>query len=203
MGTKNPAFAQLTNFASGDISATAELSRPVDMIKMYQEQIAAAAEEGFQRGLAAGEERMAAEKADVIAQLTQQFELRLTGERFAWVDDVARRLADGVAAGLEKMSDEIEASVAALLEPWLTDELRKQANSEFNAAIDRVISKGVKIEVSGPQNLLDALAKHVEGRDVYLYLTPSETTSLQVRINDVLIELNFAAWLAQLKELAQ
>lgn len=196
----NPAFAFLVDFSAALVPEPPVDELLPEFMKQQAEEIARVSEDAFQSGFAAGRESASEESASLIARMEAQFEERLADARAAWNQELASHLTSEIETGIGEISSRIQESVASLLEPWLTQELHQQVMREFNSAIDRAIQNGSKIEFSGPEQIIQALAERLENRRVAIELAPQETTSLRAKIDDVLIETDFAAWIARLKE---
>jgi hypothetical protein len=199
----NPAFALLTDFTSGGPPDPTHEAMSTNAKELEEQRIAGALEEGFRRGFAVGRENAQEDNAVAIAELTANFDQQLASSRSVLADELASRLVEEIEVGICEISNWMQASIVAILEPWLMHELHQNAVTEFNRAIDRAIYDGCKIEISGSEELLQALAKRLEGRHVRIELAPRETSCIRAKIDEVLVEADFAAWIAQLREMAR
>lgn len=154
--------------------------------------LAAAEERGRQQGLAEAREEAA------IARLhaAQAAEARLAEARRHWSEAEADALADGFAAALRALDATLSDRIARLLVPVLTDALRRQAVAELSGALARLLAEpqAVHVRVSGPEDLLAALAARLGPLAASVSFTAAETTEVQVSADQTVIDTQLGAW---------
>ncbi len=133
----------------GLISALPDFSAPRSEDAMT-EALARAREEGrAEAAVAALRER---------EQLVESFEARLVLARREAMNEAAARVAAQIAAAIATMQREIETELVRVLTPFLDDAMRMKALSAFAGAVRQALDSGQAVEVSGPADMLDALA---------------------------------------------
>ncbi|MGF3024623.1 hypothetical protein ACQVP2_17580 [Methylobacterium aquaticum] len=154
--------------------------------------LAAAEERGRQQGLA--EAREEAEIARLRA--AEAAEARLAEARRHWSEAEAEALADGFSAALRALDAALSDRIARLLVPVLTDALRRQAVAELSGALARLLSEpqAANVRVSGPEDLLAALAARLGPLAAAVTFTASETAEVQVSADQTVIETQLGAW---------
>ncbi|TGE00659.1 hypothetical protein [Methylobacterium nonmethylotrophicum] len=154
--------------------------------------IAAAEERGRQQGLAAAREE--AEAARLRA--AEEAEHRLAEARRHWSEAEAEALADGFSAALRALDAALSERIARLLVPILTDALRRQAVAELSGALTRLLAEpqAATIRVSGPEDLLAALAARLGPLAAAVSFAPAETPEVQVSADQTVIDTRLGAW---------
>ncbi len=154
--------------------------------------LAAAEERGRQQGLA--EAREEAEIARLRA--AQAAEARLAEARRHWSEAEAEALADGFAAALRALDATLSDRIARLLVPVLTDALRRQAVTELSGALTRLLAEpqAATIRVSGPEDLLAALAARLGPLSASVSFTTAEIAEVQVSADQTVIDTQLGAW---------
>ncbi|MGE7413364.1 hypothetical protein [Methylobacterium tarhaniae] len=154
--------------------------------------LAAAEERGRQQGLA--EAREEAEIARLRA--AEAAERRLAEARRHWSEAEAEALADGFAAALRALDATLSDRIARLLVPVLTDALRRQAVAELSGALARLLAEpqAATIRVSGPDDLLAALAARLGPLAASVSFTAAETAEVQVSADQTVIDTQLGAW---------
>ncbi len=121
--------------------------------------IAEAHDRGLREGLAAAR----AEDAETQAREQADRQQRTLMERLDFQVNEYAQLADAIATGLVEIEQQIAATVARILAPFLTSELSKQVVDELCANIARLRAGGSPglIKIRGPERLLGALRDRV------------------------------------------
>jgi flagellar biosynthesis/type III secretory pathway protein FliH len=154
--------------------------------------LAAAEERGRQQGLA-----QAREEAEIARQhAAHAAEARLAEARRHWSEAEAEALADGFAAALRALDATLSDRIARLLVPVLTDALRRQAVAELSGALARLLAEpqAAHVRVSGPEDLLAALAARLGPLAASVSFTASETAEVQVSADQTVIDTQLGAW---------
>ncbi|WP_058620303.1 hypothetical protein [Methylobacterium indicum] len=154
--------------------------------------LAAAEERGRQQGLAE-----AREEAEIARrQADEAAELRLEAARRHWSAAEAEALADGFSAALRALDATLSDRIARLLAPVLTDALRRQAMAELSGALARLLGQpqAANVRVSGPEDLLAALAARLGPLADTVSFTPSQTAEVQVSADQTVIDTQLGAW---------
>lgn len=188
-----PAFARSPAPDAGGVSP---LVRPPAPRRETEEEraalIAAAEERGRQQGLA--EARQEAEAARLRA--AEDAEARLAEARRHWSAAEAEALADGFSAALRALDATLSDRIARLLVPVLTDALRRRAVAELSGALTRLLAEpqAATVRVSGPEDLLAALAGRLGPLATAVTFTAAETAEVQVSADQTVIDTQLGAW---------
>ncbi|WP_244936463.1 hypothetical protein [Methylobacterium currus] len=154
--------------------------------------LAAAEERGRQQGLAE-----AREEAEIARrQAAEAAEARLAEARRHWSEAEAEALADGFSAALRALDATLSERIARLLVPVLTDALRRQALAELSGALTRLLAEpqAAQVRVSGPEDLLAALAARLGPLAACVSFTAAETAEVQVNADQTVIDTQLGAW---------
>lgn len=154
--------------------------------------LAEAEERGRQQGLAE-----AREEAEIARRrAAEAAEARLAEARRHWSEVEAEALADGFAAALRALDATLSDRIARLLVPVLTDALRRQAVAELSGALTRLLAEpqAATVRVSGPEDLLAALAARLGPLSASVSFTAAETADVQVSADQTVIDTQLGAW---------
>ena len=190
--TGKRALTILEEFSLGPPNAS-ELNHQV-----LERRIAEALEQGYERGFAAGRAAVPAEIEGLISELAKRYDAMLADASLAWQRETSENLLEMLRTGIAAISWSIEQSVARLLKPWLLEKMHQQAVREFHASLERVITEGSSVEVSGPECLVREIGELVAGRPVRLVLSPSKEAAVKIKIDDTMILANFSEWVSRL-----
>lgn len=165
---------------------------------LWERKLEEAYAKGLDHGTAAG--RAALESR--VEELERELGARLAAEREAWASEQGMRLAEQIAAGLEALEESIAEAVARILEPFLAAELRQQALAELRTVIGTLVASkdGVALSICGPQDLLDALRRGLEGKACSVTYSPQSTCEVQVVAGQTVFETLLSAWAAKIEE---
>ncbi|MFE1600199.1 hypothetical protein [Methylobacterium sp. ID0610] len=146
------------------------------------------------RAQAAAETAQALEAALAEAQAIADEQMRES--RRDWAEREAGVLAEGVAAALRDLEARLTDRVAHLLGPVIGEALRAQAVASLREAIARLLADGANpaIRVSGPSDLLTALAASLGPLADGIAFTPAGTADVTVSAQDTVIETQLSAW---------
>lgn len=160
-------------------------------------EIAERVDEAHARGIEDGR-RAAEEEAGVRLEeqaLATQHEI--AAARASWIDETAPQIAAEIGSAIEAMEDRIAAAVERALRPFLAQAARDEALRQLRATIAGLIatSPGITIEVSGPEDLLDAVRASLPASAAAASFVAKDTADIQIRAGTSLIETRIAAWM--------
>lgn len=115
----------------------------------------------YQRGFSAACEAAKAETERLLAEGGERARLELAAARNAWVTEESAQLAEWLRNAIADMEEAIAQAAARALAPFLTAAIREKAVAELAEALILLRSPGGPhyIEVSGPADLIEALAR--------------------------------------------
>ena len=192
-----------TRLLSSAFSLLSDFDRENAVVERdYEAEIKSAFEEGYRHGHADGR---AETEADAEIRLTETIALhsrQILEEKQEW----QREFADVLAARLEVVTKQIEASiegrVAALLRPWLSERLRERALEDLEKAIGRALVEGAKVHIEAPREVIDRLRDRLPAGGLQVVYSESQNSDIRAQIEETEIELNLAAWIAALETVA-
>jgi hypothetical protein len=156
------------------------------------------ADRAYRRGLEDGRAAARAEYAKHLDDLRREFDEQRLGDRQAWADGEARRMAEALDNGLAQIEAHIAETVARVLEPFLLQERRRRAVQELVEAINAMVLRQQALEVAirGPEDLVQALHAALDGR-VRLECAISDEPDVQVLVDHTIIETRIGAWMSR------
>jgi len=171
------------------------LRKPAEPPEDREALLRAAEARGLERGRELGRSEAAAESASVIACLQADHEARLTELRQAWCTEEGDRLAAGFSDALQALGAGLTDRVGHLLVPVLTEALRRQAVDELAQSLARILGDArAPVRVSGPADLLDAVAGRLGPFEATIAFQPSDAVEVSVQADQTVIETQLGAW---------
>ena len=152
----------------------------------------AAEARGREQGRA--EAQAEAEAALVFAQADA--ETRLADARQAWCAEEGDRLAATFAGAIQALGSRLTDRVGHVLVPVLTEALRRQAVEELAQSLARILGdpRHPPLRVSGPADLLDAVAGKLGPFEGSVSYQPDESVDVRVQADQTVIETQLGAW---------
>jgi len=197
-----PAASFLVDFGRNDVAAKIIEETPLVAPTFASDaDMAARIEEAYARGLEEG--RQAAE-LESLARADEQkaaAEQSLAAARQAWCAEESPRIAERLAASLSEMESRIGESVEAILRPFLSQAARDQAIRQLRAIIQDLVSAspGLTLEVTGPEDLLEAVRASLPASVVTVSYVASDACDVEVKIGASIIETRIAEWLRNIE----
>ncbi|MCJ2044537.1 hypothetical protein MKK58_08345 [Methylobacterium sp. J-078] len=197
--TGGSAFAPAARPAPRAAEALAALLRkpvaPPETPEDREAQLRAAEARGLERGRELGRAEAAAETASVLACMQADYDARLAEMRQAWCVDEGDRLASGFADALQALGAGLTDRVGHLLVPVLTEALRRQAVDELARSLARILGDArAPVRVSGPADLLEAVAGKLGPFEASLDLVVADTAEVTAQADQTVIETQLGAW---------
>jgi hypothetical protein len=165
-------------------------------------QLKAAFEDGYQQGLADGRAEAQADAELRLAEAETLFSERLNAEREAFQRDCADVLATQFDGAVKRIERAIEDRVAALLRPWLVEQIRARAVRDLERAITRALAEGAKVHVEAPGDFLEHLRDRLPVEAFQIGFSESASPDIRAHIEDTEIEANISTWIAGLEAVA-
>lgn len=159
-------------------------------------------EDAYARGYDAGRAAALAELQDKLKQQQDYYAQQLSLERYTWANRESEPLAAQIADGLKEMEARIANTVARLLRPFFGEIARTQAVEELVDALEVLLGadEGLRLEVSGPEDLLEMLRGKLGGRNVAVLFAPGEGVEVRVSAGQTLLETNLGQWMKRVEE---
>jgi hypothetical protein len=159
-------------------------------------------EEAFARGVESGK---ALARLMLDSQLTEEaakWQSQLACERDRWMKDEAEKLREGMRTALGAIEQNIALATARILQPFLTAALHKQAVAELQATLQGMLNKGgeLRVDIFGPQDLVQALAAGLDGKDAIVTCHEASDCELRVELGQTVLETRLGAWFGKIRE---
>lgn len=162
------------------------------------EAVAEAEERGFRRGLeTAHEDHEQRWEAARAASETQ-----LKAERARWAEEEGTKLAEQVREALAALEDRLAETTAGVLLPLVDSALARKAAAELVETVRLLLAQERRplIQVSGPQEMLDALSAGLGAVAGSIELTPDSGVDARVLAGDAMVETQLQCWSQRLTE---
>jgi hypothetical protein len=159
-------------------------------------------EDAYARGYDAGRAAALAELQDKLKQQQDHYAHQLSLERYTWASRESEILAAQIGDGLKEIEARIANTVARLLRPFFGEIARAQAVEELVDALEVLLGadEGMRLEVSGPEDLLEMLRGKLGGRNVAVLFAPGEGAEVRVSAGQTLLETNLGQWMKRVEE---
>lgn len=193
-----PASDFLVDFGIKETISKVAAEVPDQASRIAVEQVwAERVEEAHARGQ--DEARKAAEE-EALALLEKHkadLEQALTAARKTWCEAEGPKLAEQLLAAIGDMHNSVAESVERVLTPFVGEAVREEAVRQLRTAVDDLIAtnRGISIEVSGPEDLLDAMRASLSGAGVAVSYIVNEASDVQIKAGGSIVETRIAAWL--------
>lgn len=148
------------------------------------------------KALAEARAASAAELETRLAEEAAAFEERLATERLRWTAEEGERIGARITAEIAVLEATIGAQIARILKPLLRREVEARALASLGEAIDGLLTKGtsVRLAVSGPADLLDAVRATLDGRVPGASFTESDSADITISADETILETQIGAW---------
>jgi hypothetical protein len=148
------------------------------------------------RGLLEGRAAAQAEIEAALAAQAAVFEEKLAAERQRWAAEQGAVLGERLRAGMGDISQSIAEQVGRILKPVLARQARTKAVTMLAENLREMLARGdyAKIVISGPRDLLAALAARVGNGFAGLSFAEAEGGDLKVSADETILETRISAW---------
>lgn len=169
------------------------------------QQLADAASEAYQLGLAEGRRKALAEIEQLLAEARMQAEELLERERAFWITGLTAELEAKLAEGLQHLEAELSEAVGRCLYPIVREFACAEAVDQLLSGIRGMlsVSKDVTIVVEGPERLLKALAERLDRLSISYRMVPTTGADIKVQVGSTSIVTRLEGLLAGLEELVE
>jgi flagellar biosynthesis/type III secretory pathway protein FliH len=154
-------------------------------------------EEAYVRGQDEGRKAAEAEAVALLEEQRAALEQALVAARQTWCEEEAPKLAEQLMAAIGEMRDCIAGSVERVLTPFVSQSVRQEAIRQLRATIDDLIAanRGISLEVSGPEDLLDAMRSSLSNAGVAVSYIVNEASDVQIKAGGSIVETRIAEWM--------
>jgi hypothetical protein len=173
------------------------LSVPADIEVRIQE----ALERGKLEGLAAGRSEAAASLALERADWEEQENER----RAAWQANEYARFAESIDRAMTAVEDNLAATVARILKPFLIEERVKRITESLSESLSMILSKDAPavLKITGPEALLGVLRDKMSSHAVAVEYVAAEGLDVTVEANQTIIKSQLQAWIDHIESIGE
>lgn len=171
--------------------------RPRPDVRFSQDDLARAVDlaraEARREAEAEAQAAIAAAEAGRV-QDQRAFETRVEALRQEWTTQQADRLAAGFHAALDGFGTRLSDALAPILVPFVEERVRDQALRDLGSLVKQQMALGSgAIQVTGPQDLLDALGVRL-GEASGITFIPGSAAEVRIEADGAVIETQLQAW---------
>lgn len=167
----------------------------------HEAQLKAAFEDGHRQGYADGRAEAEADAEHRLAEAKIHHANELAQEKDRWQRDFAEQLVARLESASGLIEKNIAERVATLLRPWLIGRLQDRALQDLERAILRGLVEGAKIHIEGPAEIIQHLNERLPTAGFQIGYSESPSADVRAHIENTEIEVNIAAWIAELEAL--
>jgi len=185
------------------LAASSDIAGPQDRAPLVSEEdVAAAAADGYARGLA--EATAAAETAVEarIVELAADYEHRLAAARQNWLAGEGARHAETIAKAMQDIGIEIAGTTARLLWPLVIKDVGAAALDDLVEKLEELIARdlGRDLVIAAPPQLMASLKSRLAGRLDGIAFEESGKGEVRVSAGKTVLETRITAWIDRLEE---
>lgn len=155
-------------------------------------------EDAYRRGSADAAAAAASRLETEIAAMRAQADDALAIARGQWSSEESKAIAALLDQGLADIEVRIAEKTARALRPFLRDRVREQAIAALCETLARMLHgrKTVTLEMSGPQDLVDAVMRRLnaEGGQRAISINVTDGTDIRVVCDETTIETQISLW---------
>jgi hypothetical protein len=133
------------------------------------------------------------------------FAAELTAERQRWAEEAGQALTNQLQAAVADFELRIAETTARILKPFLEAGLRQQAIAELQANLNALVmaDPGVGLHITGPQDVLEAIAVQLADKTITVTYVPSEDCDVKIVAGPATLETCLRGWMDRLEELTR
>ncbi|MCW2274974.1 hypothetical protein GJ654_10590 [Rhodoblastus acidophilus] len=157
-------------------------------------------EQSMLKAFEEGREAARREWAEERARLESSRTLEFARERAKWQQEEGQRLVEAHRAAIADFETRCAQAVANILKPFLTQAVIARVTDSLVQNIEVLFSSRRRslFEISGPQDLLDALKEKFADQQASIAYSLSDGLDVRVRVDDTVIETQLGAWMQAL-----
>jgi hypothetical protein len=161
-------------------------------------EIAAAEARGREEGRSTAE----AEMQERLAEAERRFEERIAAERLRWTTEESEQLCGEIGSAVSQLGGGVAEAVARILAPFVSEAVRAEAVAELAKATEALLSNShdVRLRISGPGDLLEALGERLGDTAAGVQFVPGPVSEVRVVGGSTLIETQLRAWAERLQQ---
>lgn len=154
-------------------------------------------EDAYARGVEQGKTAADAGIAALIEEQNAASEQGFAAARKSWCEEEGPRLAEQIRRAIAEMENRIAESAERVLKPFLAQAVRTEAIGRLRAIVQELIgtNPGMTLEVSGPEDLLDAVRSSLQHSAVTVSYVANDACDVQIKAGASIVETRIAAWL--------
>lgn len=165
----------------------------------HDAQLKTAFEDGHRQGYAEGRAEAEADAEHRLAEAQIHHANELAQEKESWQRDCAEQLVARLETASGLIERNIAERVATLLRPWLVGRLHDRALLDLERAISRALVEGAKIHIEAPAEIIQHLNERLPTAGFQIGYSESPSPDVRAHVENTEIEVNIAAWIAELE----
>lgn len=194
-----PAAHFLVDFGSKDAAPAIveEAPDPTAITKAVEAAWAQKVDEAYARGCEDGRRAAEAEANALIEASKAESTDALTAARQAWCADEGPKLAAQLTTAVSEMQATIAAAVEIVLGPFVAQMAREEAIRQLRVMLEDLvtINSAIALDVSGPQDLLDALRDSLGETSLAVRFHVRESCDVEIKAGASILETRIAEWM--------
>jgi len=157
-------------------------------------------EQSMLKAFEEGREAARREFAEERARLENSMALDVARERVKWAREEGQRLAEAHRAAIADFETRCAQAVANILRPFLTQAVIARVTESLVQNIEVLLASRRRslFEISGPQDLLDALKEKFAEQQASIAYSLNDGLDVRVRVDETIIETQLGAWMQAL-----
>ena len=166
------------------------------------EDVAARIADALVRGQNEGRAGAEAQSQAKLETQREEFEQHLASQRLAWAEQEGSVLAERMLAAIRDMETRIGECTARILQPFLKEQVRRQAVTELVALVETMLSKdrNATLAVCGPDDLVAVLRERLQGVTANVTFASGDAPDVQISLDQTILQTNLGAWIARIEE---
>lgn len=167
----------------------------------WQQASEAANAEAYERGRADGVAIASAEYEVKLNELVEQHKRELVQTREHWDREFGASIWARMAEDFNSIREALAEDTARALVPFLGRQIEDQAVLKLVASVADVVSteKATKLEVSGPEKLIEGFQAAFPDDRLDVSYTKIEQSEIRIVVDQTVIETRLSEWMAKLE----
>ena len=135
-------------------------------------------------------------QSETLAELAAKHEAELNSLRAVHAAEVASLTVHAIEDMEKRIAQAIQTHLVSILGALMSAQHQQKAVAQFAEKVSAMVSdgRGIRLRVTGPQQLLDALGAELGDDARRFLLVPAETTELEAAIDESILSTRFSEW---------
>ena len=135
-------------------------------------------------------------QSETLAELTEKHEAELNSLKAVHAAEIASLTVHAIEDMEKRIAQAIQTHLVSILGALMSAQHQQKAVAQFAEKVSAMASdgRGIRLRVTGPQQLLDALRAELGDDARRFLLVPAETTELEAAIDESILSTRFSEW---------